>query len=295
MNRVSFGESACERTRKYLDSYISNELLVETNHEVLRHFESCAACSAEAEARTQLRARVKSAVRTQSVPPELPALVRQRIRAVESRQASGFSWMRLPLAAAASVALCAVLFFKFQPESLPALGDRPAQNAYIQRISATMATVLKVGLGDHVHCSVFRKYAPAVPTVAEMEKSLGPGYEGLLPAIRAAAPAGYRIVMAHHCSYQNRLFVHLTLAKDGSLLSLVIARKQDGESFANLTPSTGHGMPVYQSNAGRYQVAAFDAGNFIAYVVSDLEGKANLQVAEAAAPGVREVLMKLPA
>ena len=34
MNRVQFGEGACEKTRKYLDSYIGNELLVETNHEV---------------------------------------------------------------------------------------------------------------------------------------------------------------------------------------------------------------------------------------------------------------------
>ena len=295
MNRVSFGESGCERTRKYLDSYISNELLVETNHEVLRHLESCAACSAEAEARTQLRARVKSAVRTQSVPGELPALVRQRMRAEESRPAFGLSWMRLPLAAAAGLAICTLMVFKFQPERLPALGDRPAQTAYIQKISATMAAVLKVGLSDHVHCSVFRKYAPAVPTVAEMEKSLGPGYEGLLPAIRTAAPAGYRIIMAHHCGYQGRPFVHLTLEKDGRLLSLVIARKQDGESFVNLTPAGGQGTPIYQSSAGRYQVAAFDAGNFIAYVVSDLQGTANLKVAEAAAPGVREVLMKLPA
>ena len=99
MNRVSFGESACERTRKYLDSYITNELLVETNHEVLRHLEHCPACSAEAETRQQLRERVKSAVKTQPVPPELPALVRERIRAEQSRSSSRWSWMRWPAAA----------------------------------------------------------------------------------------------------------------------------------------------------------------------------------------------------
>ena len=51
MNRVQFGEGDCDKTRKYLDSYISNELLVETNHEVLRHLESCPACSAELDTR----------------------------------------------------------------------------------------------------------------------------------------------------------------------------------------------------------------------------------------------------
>lgn len=295
MNRVSFGESACERTRKYLDSYIINELLVETNHEVLRHLEHCPACSAEAETRLHLRARLKSAVKTQPVPPELPALVRQRIRAEESRKSSSWAWMRWPMAAAASVALCTVLYVEYRPERLPAISDRTAQNAYIQKISNTLATVLKVGLGDHLHCSVFRKKVASVPAAAEMEKELGTDYKGLLTAIRAAAPEGYQVILAHHCSYLKRNFVHLTLEKDGRLMSLVIARKQEGESFTNLTPNTEHGAPIYQSNAGNYQVAAFDAGNFFAYVISDMKSKSNLQVAVAAAPAVKEVLTKIPA
>jgi hypothetical protein len=295
MNRVSFGEGACERARKYLDSYIINELLVETNHEVLRHLEQCAACSADAEARTQLRGRVKAAVRAQQVPPELPALVRQRIRSEENRKQTLWSWARYPIATAATLAVCAVLVLEFRPERLPALGDRPAQNAYIQKISASIATVLKVGLGDHLHCSVFRARSARVPEVKEMEKQLGPGYEGLLPAIRTAAPEGYRIVMAHHCSYLKRPFVHLTLEKDGRLMSLVIARKEDGESFANIPAAGAHEMPVYQQNAGRYQVAAFDAGRFLAYVISDLAPKDNLRVAETAAPAVRNVLLNVTA
>jgi plasmid stability protein len=295
MNRLSFGESACERTRKYLDSYISDELLVETNHEVLRHLERCPGCSAEAETRQQLRARLKSAVKRQPVPVELPALVRERIRAEATRKPSNWAWMRWPMAAAATVALCTVLYVEYRPERLPPIGDRPAQNAYIQKISATIATVLKVGLGDHLHCSVFRKKSASVPTAAEMEKELGPEYKGLLPAMRAAAPEGYTVIMAHHCSYLKRNFVHLTLERDGKLMSLVIARKQEGESFTNLSPANEHGTPIFQSSAGHYQVAAFDAGDFHAYVISDMKSKANLQVAMAAAPAIREVLTKIPA
>ena len=47
MNRIQFGEGGCEKMRKYLDAYISNELMVETNHEGLRHIEGCPACAAE--------------------------------------------------------------------------------------------------------------------------------------------------------------------------------------------------------------------------------------------------------
>ena len=84
MNRIQFGEGACDKTRKYLDSYISNELLVETNHEVLRHIENCPACAAEVEARTQLRTRLRVAVKSQSVPPELQVRIREQIRSSRS-------------------------------------------------------------------------------------------------------------------------------------------------------------------------------------------------------------------
>jgi predicted anti-sigma-YlaC factor YlaD len=297
MNRVSFGESACERTRKYLDSYISNELLVETNHDVLRHLESCRECAAEADARARLRERLRGAVRSQSAPVELPALVREKIRTEESRKTSGFAWARWSfVGAGATLAACAVLWVNFASEPLPAIGDRPAQNAYIQKISARMSAVLKVGLGDHLHCSVFRRKSKNVPAVAQMEKELGPSFKGLLPVVGAAVPQGYRIVMAHRCGYLKRDFIHLTLEKDGSLMSLVITRKQDGETLEGLAPATTQGgVPMYQSAAAGYRVAAFDAGSFFAYVVSDLRPKANLQVASAMAPAVRDLLMRTPA
>ncbi len=296
MNRVTFGESACDKARKYLDSYISNELLVETNHELLRHLESCRGCSAEAEARSALRGRLKSAVRAESMPVELPARIREAIRAQDTRKASAWAAWRWPAAASAALAFAAVAWVAFLPEKLPAIGDRPTQNAYIEKISSRMASVLKVGLGDHVHCAFFRKKAKTAPSISEMEKELGPSYQGLLPAVSAAIPDGYRIVMAHHCGYQNRRYVHLTLENGGNLLSLVIARKQDGESFAGLSPTATHGgIPVYQSAAGRFQVAGFEAGQFFAYIVSDMKRSANLEVASALAPSVRNLLLKTPA
>jgi hypothetical protein len=102
--------------------------------------------------------------------------------------------------------------------------------------------------------------------------------------------------MAHQCSYAGRKFVHLTFEKNGGLLSLVVARKQTGESLDGLSPAGGaSGVRIYQSAAGRYQVAGFEAGNFFAYVVSELRNKENLQIAANVAPAVREFLMKTPA
>ena len=301
MNRVQFGEGACEKTRKYLDSYISNELLVETNHEVLRHLENCPACTAELDARTQLRTRLKSAVNAQCVPPELQVRVRENIRSSHSSSwfaAGWFSagWPRWAIVTAASVLICAEVWLNYSRVKMPALADRPGQNVYIQKVSATLAAVLKVGLGDHIHCSIFRKYPKDPPPVEKMEADLGPSYRGLLPVVHEAVPDGYRVIMAHQCSYAGRKFIHLTFEKDGDLISLVVARRKDGESLAGLSPAReASGVPIYQSAAERFQVAGFEAGNFLAYVVSDLKSKANLQIAANLAPVVREFLLKTQA
>jgi len=296
MNRVQFGEGDCDKTRKYLDSYISNELLVETNHEVLRHLESCPACSAELDTRTRMRARLKAAVKSQPVPPEIPARIREQIWSRHS-----YSWLTLgrvhwAVGIAASLLVCAGIWMNNWRDRMPDLSDRPAQSAYIQRVSLSLAAVLRLGLGDHIHCSIFRRYPKAPPPVEKMETDLGPSYKGLLPVVRATIPEGYRLIMGHQCSYAGRKYIHLTFERGGGLFSLVVARKDPGESLGGLpVAAESSGIPIYQSPAGRYVVAGFDAGNFLAYVVSDLGGKTNLQIAANVAPGVREFLMKTPA
>jgi anti-sigma factor (TIGR02949 family) len=301
MNRIQFGEGGCEKARKYLDAYISNELMVETNYEVLRHIEGCPACAAEVDTRTRLRSRLKAAVNAQSVPPELQVRIRGQTRTGRSGSSFDFGWLRAGLphwagATAAALVVAAGLWVNYSTERMPALSDRPAQKTYISRVSANLAAILKVGLGDHIHCSIFRKYPKDPPPVEKMEAELGPAYAGLLPVVRAAVPEGYKVIMAHQCSYAGREFIHLTFEKGGGLLSLVVARKQAGESLDDLSPAAEpSGVRIYQSAAGPYQVAGFEAGNFFAYVVSELRNKENLQIAANVAPGVREFLMKTPA
>jgi anti-sigma factor (TIGR02949 family) len=301
MNRIQFGEGGCEKIRKYLDAYVSNELLVETNHEVLRHIEGCPACAAEVDMRVRLRSRLKAAVNAQCVPPELPVRIREQLRTGRQESVArlrwlGAGWPRWAVATAGALVVSAGLWVNHSTDRLPALSDRLGQNTYISRVSANLAAILKVGLGDHMHCAIFRKYPKDPPPVEKMEADLGPAYAGLLPVVRAAVPEGYKVIMAHQCGYAGRKFVHLTLEKDGGLLSLVVARKQTGESLDGLSPAgAASGARIYQSAAGRYEVAGFEAGDFFAYVVSELRNKENLQIAADLAPAVREFLRKTPA
>jgi anti-sigma factor (TIGR02949 family) len=291
MRLVQFEDNPCARIRRYVDSYINNELLVETNHEVLRHLETCPACAAEVESRTRIKARLKSAVQNQSVPEDLQARVRAALR--QDSHAS-FARTRWASAAAAVLLVAAGLWVeapRWTRPALPDLADRRGQDAFIQKVSASLSAVLKVGLGDHIHCSIFRKYPKDPPSVDEMAQKLGPAYQDLVPLVKPRVPEEYRIILAHQCGYQGRRFVHLTLTNGSNLLSLVITRKQPGESMQALTVSEQiSGVPVYQAAAQNYDVAGFETDQFLAYVVSDLGARQNLQIAYALAPSVHQFL-----
>jgi hypothetical protein len=287
MNRVQFGEGACEKTRRYMDAYISNELLVETNHEMLRHLDACPACSAELETRGRLRSRLKSAVRSQPVPPGLSASVREQIRRRQTPP-----WTHWVLASVSAFVLCIAAWLAYPwQQPLPDLAGRVAQAGYIQRVSATVASIFKSGLGDHIHCAVFRKYPRNPPAIEEMEAKLGPEYQGLIPILQPVVPPGYRVVMAHQCTYGDRHFVHLTMRKGEDVISVVITKKNPGETLNALSPAaTASGVPVYQSTAERYQIAGFESERYLAFVVSTLDSRKNLQLAAALAPNVRRLL-----
>src|SRR5574338_1231047 len=49
----------CRDFRELADSYLSDELLVETNHDVIRHLDTCADCRRELAARRSLRSTLR--------------------------------------------------------------------------------------------------------------------------------------------------------------------------------------------------------------------------------------------
>ena len=124
-----------------------------------------------------------------------------------------------------------------------------------------------------------------------MAQKLGPPYQDLVPLVKARVPEEYRIILAHQCGFQGRRFVHLTLSNGSSLLSLVITRKQPGESMEALTISDhAAGVAVHEAAAENYDVAGFETDQFLAFVVSDLGARQNLRIAYALAPSVHQFL-----
>ncbi len=170
------------------------------------------------------------------------------------------------------------------------------QEAFIDSLYAQVNAIIKVGLGDHVHCTVFRDLEETPPSFEQMAENMGPDYIGLAPLIEEKAPRGFRIIQAHQCDYRGRKFVHVALAGDAKLVSLVVTRKSPGESFSNgdMIPVLEEaGVPIYRAGVDAFEIAGFESDDHLVFVASDLSEGNNLQLAVNLAPAVRELLEEI--
>ncbi|MBV9766758.1 MAG: hypothetical protein JOZ48_18075 [Acidobacteriaceae bacterium] len=241
------------------------------------------------EQETALKDRLKTAVKGVPPPPFMEARIRAALHSSGGARRAR-SW-KFVLTAAGALVVCAIGAFEYQHGAFRF--NRPSQDAYIASISAYVPRILRVGLGDHIHCSVYRKYPEHPESLQQMIADLGPDFAPLLQTVRSKVPGNLQLVMAHRCSYRQRQFVHFTFKNSDALLSLVIAHKQDGEQLSR--PELGQALleseiPIYRSEVQRFQIAAFDAGEYLAYVISDLSSRQNNEIAAALSPDVRSFL-----
>jgi hypothetical protein len=104
------------------------------------------------------------------------------------------------------------------------------------------------------------------------------------------------MTLAHQCTYKGREFIHLSLMDQSNMLSLVITRKVDGESFhgAGMLPTLSESaIPMYQAGVQRFKLTAFETGDYLVYFISDLDKQGNTNLMLALAPRVKEFLEKL--
>jgi hypothetical protein len=83
---------------------------------------------------------------------------------------------------------------------------------------------------------------------------------------------------------------------DSNMLSLVITRKGNGESFSTedtLPALVQAGLPMYQSSVQRFQMTAFETRDYLVYFISDLPRQQNTDLMLALGPQVKDFLKKL--
>lgn len=287
MNVVNFEDGHCKRVRSYLDSYLNNELMVETNHEVLTHLETCGSCSRSLEDRARVKAQLKRAVMQEYAP----AALRERI-VNDLRRGRGFSFNRISIALAAAAAvlvIAVVTFFSWSP-------TKNQLSIHVEVAPGDVTgQILKIGFDDHVFCTIDHQLGGAQFTADQMAQKLGPDYAGLVALVREKLQQSYTVVVGHRCHYQRREFVHLIMRNQGDVVSLVVTRK-NAEAFPTDSAAAiaqAAGGPIYQSGWGSQQIAGLETRDHLVFVVSSEPREANLQIAASLAPAVRDFLARL--
>ena len=154
MKVIDFGDASCRRPREYLDSYVSQELLVETNLEVQKHLDDCPACSREFREVARIRRSLRDAARGERAPASLEEKLRAGLLR-DRRARRRFHW---GMAIAASFLL---LFTAGWVATVYVSGHQPhelvAQEMYISSLAEVVGAVTFLGFADHLHCGVYWK------------------------------------------------------------------------------------------------------------------------------------------
>jgi hypothetical protein len=286
MKVLNFEHGECKKIRTYLDSYINNELLVETNHEVLKHLESCQDCAASLDARLRVKRALQTAVKKEVAPLSLQYRIQREIR--KTGATPSYNWRTWMIAAAAMVVVAFGSWGVFK-----AIQSRNAatKEAFIRQD----VEVLNVGLGDHMHCAIDRGFADKRFTDEEMSAKLGTEFYGLVALVKDKVQGRYEVVAGHRCKFKQREFIHLTLRNQDKVMSLVLTKK-NGEAFAKATLGKvlqASDVTVHTDRLQNYEVAGFETRDYLAFVVSNLDSQESDQVAASLAPALRDYLAKL--
>ncbi|HXU37685.1 MAG TPA: zf-HC2 domain-containing protein [Blastocatellia bacterium] len=292
MKIVKFEDGQCKRVRSYLDSYLSNELMVETNLEVLKHLGDCEDCSRTVQDRARIKAQLKRVVLSVQAPETLPDRIRSDIRRTHGLNFKFTpSWL---LAAAAAVVLTVILGVVFRSGGdSSGSSSRPLSMVAEVEPGDLAGQILKVGFDDHVSCAIDHGMANRHFTAEEMSEKLGPQYEGLVELAKQKIPQGFEIVVGHRCHYQNREFIHLIMSRQQEVMSLILTRK-NGEAFpAGAAVMNSAGVRVHEASWHNLQIAGFETSGHLVFVISNETRRDSEQIASSLMPAVGDFLRRL--
>jgi hypothetical protein len=257
----------CREARELADSFLSDQLLVETMHEIVRHLETCPTCREEFEARRLLRKRLQTAIDTApGLAPraEFVSALTARLQPVDTGSAmTRRAWLETALAAAAGV--------------VALVGGGVFARAAWRRSRNVALEVSAVG--DHQNCAIRFNLRERPISLDEAARRFDPAYAGLTSI---PGPAGSTVLDRHSCVFDERRFGHVVFRYHEHVVSLLVTR---GEG-------TGTREPAIVQTGSSLNMAAFDVGAHAVFVVSDLPARDTLSLAQALSAPVRETLTR---
>ena len=226
----------CRDVREMADSFLADELLTETNHEMLRHLDTCPVCRADLAARRGLRDRVRRAFQSARDLDPSPGFITQLRTRLQDAAEQGPARRNVRFqgwwALAATVLLAVALGLAYRGRDW---------------ITATGA-LARAAVGDHRNCALQFRLAEKPISLEEAAQRYGPAYRVLehIPpddVMTAVGPA--HVLERHACVYGGRRFGHIVFEYRGERVSLLVTAVAGGVPLA----LPGEALPHVTSTA----------------------------------------------
>lgn len=279
----------CEWVESKMELYMDRELGDEANA-VEQHLATCTECAETLSFRQALRQKVRSAADGAPVPGDLAARVRTRL----DTQGSFRSWTSRHWSALAAAAMFVLVAGGLAVTQTSGSRSGVPEVVMLSQIFAQTSSLLRVGLQDHIHCARFQSYPAQGPTLEALAAGLGPDFRDLVKIVHDHAPQGLQVIEAHRCEFGTRKYIHVVARHGEQLLSLVITERGSGESLGNELKSvlSESGVNLYAANHADFQLAAFETGHYLTYLISNVSPSENVGALRAMTPALREVFRK---
>lgn len=264
----------CDDFREIVDSYLSDQLLIETNHDVIRHLESCGECRSELAARRQLRQELKTKF-TQASTLQLPEGFSGSLKARLREEALHRPGIVIPRVA--YVGIAATLLIAIGLGLLAVQRWRSGEQEFAAWESLTTSAT-----GDHRECALEHKLKGTIISLSEAGRVYDRVY-GNLPdqtSLQASLPTGAQLIDAHSCAVAGHRFAHLVVKYRDQVVSIVITRS---DANAKVPTSASGDLPAsFKSDS--YQIAAFQSVSHAVFVISSLNETDNMTIARSVSP-----------
>ncbi len=282
----------CRDFREIADSYLSDELMVETNHGILRHLEDCPNCRRELVARRRLRRTLRTAIEKSPesrVNPVFAGKLRRELRekALKEKSARSFFGTRLIFTSA-----CAVLIFGVVLGVVWRQGDVPTTVTVNQDSSAApnlpapadappifQAAFIKArqdAVDDHKYCALQYKLKERPISLEESARLYDTPDKDLDATVMKTLRAGFgetvRLIKAHSCVINGRRFAHVIVEYQNRIVSVLLTTHEK-----ELPANAGEAKDCQIVEGLR--VSCFETVAYSVFVISDLPETENTLLA----------------
>jgi len=246
----------CREVRDFADSFLSEQLLVETNHEVLRHLDGCPECRSEMASRRALRATIQRAftnAESLRMRGEFRDGTVSRLRAIafpKTRRHFLGVWRYIAAAVVLVAATWMGLFL----------------------LSSRASAAARDAAGDHRDCAILFRLGEKPISLENAAERDDASFRLLqtTPSDELTTPAGpVRVIRRHSCEFHGRRFAHVIMQFHGQVVSLLMTSDggQTVESVNGEGPSPHlEWLPAING----FSVVSFRTPGHIVFLVSSL-------------------------